>query len=120
MAISLAIITACYKIARSFISEMIKINNQRLNLTKISIIAKDVSMASEHDLNLSDEDIYRLRSELKMQLLKDHLKEYLSKGFTVPMPQSLLLNRLRRRDASQQTSPETKEADDEAATDERE
>jgi hypothetical protein len=51
-----------------------------------------------------------------MQLLKDHLKEYLSKGFTVPMPQSLLLNRLRRREGSEQTSGDAKEADGEAAT----
>ena len=87
--ISLAIITASYQIARVFITEMIKINNQRLSLTKISIIAKDVSSASEAGLNLDDEDIYRLRTELKMKMLGDHLKEYISKDFTTELPQHI-------------------------------
>lgn len=79
--VSLAIITACYKITINFFREIVRINNQRLNLTKISIIAKDVSHAAESNLNLSDQDIYRLRTDLKMQLLRDHLKEYLSSDF---------------------------------------
>jgi len=88
--IALAIITACYKIARAFFTEMIRINSQRLNLTKISIIAKDVSFASEHELNLSDEDRYRLRTELKMALLKDHLKDYISRDFQVQLPRRIV------------------------------
>jgi hypothetical protein len=88
--ISLAIITACYKISRAFIMEMIKINNQRLGLTKISIIAKDVSSAAEQGLNLTDEDAYRLRTELKMNLLKDHLKDYISKDFKVELPRQII------------------------------
>lgn len=89
--ISLGIITACYKIARVFISELIKINNQRLNLTKISIIAKDVSTSAEHDLHLNEEDTFRLRADLKMQLLKDHLKDYLSKDFKMEFPRRIIL-----------------------------
>jgi hypothetical protein len=37
-----AIIYACYRIARMFITEVMNINRQRLSLTKISIIAKDI------------------------------------------------------------------------------
>lgn len=65
---------------------MIKINRQRLNLTKISIIAKDVSSASEHELALSSDEVYRLRTELKMKLLGDHLKDYISKDVVSKMP----------------------------------
>jgi hypothetical protein len=90
VAICLAIITASYKIARAFILEMVKINHQRLNLTKISIIAKDVSHASEIGLNLNDEDIFRLRSDLKMQLLRDHMKDYISKDFKIQLPNQII------------------------------
>lgn len=84
------IITACYKIARVFIAEIMKINTQRLSLTKLSIIAKDVSSSAEYDLDLNDVEIYKLRTEFKMQLLKDHLKEYLSRDFTIELPTRLL------------------------------
>ena len=52
-------------------------------------IAKDVSAYAERDLNLSDEDTYRLRTDLKMQLLRDHMKEYISKDFKVEMPRTI-------------------------------
>jgi Skp family chaperone for outer membrane proteins len=87
--IATAIITACYKIARVFISEIMKINTQRLSLTKLSIIAKDVSSSAEFGLELQDSEIYKLRTDLKMQLLRDHLKDYLSKDFTVELPSRL-------------------------------
>ena len=40
--ITTAIIAASYKLARVFIREMIQINQQRLNLSKINIVATDV------------------------------------------------------------------------------
>jgi hypothetical protein len=84
--VATVIITACYKIARAFFNELIRINSQRLNLTKISIIAKDVSSASERELNMTDEEVYRLRTEMKMRLLGDHLKDYISKDVKTVMP----------------------------------
>jgi len=78
--ISAAIIAVSFRLAKICISEIIKINQQRLNLSKINIIATDVSNSSEEGLEgLSDEEIYQLRTKLKMHLLRDHLKEYLSK-----------------------------------------
>ncbi|WP_406736819.1 hypothetical protein [Thioclava sp. GXIMD4215] len=80
--IATAIITASYKLVRLFVGEIMRINQQRLNLSKISIIATDTSNASQKGLTgLSDRDIYELRTDLKMQLLRDHLKEYISKDF---------------------------------------
>jgi hypothetical protein len=86
LAVALAIITACYKIARVFIFELIEINRQRLNLTKVSIIAKDISAASETGLELSEVERYGLRVRLKMELLKDHLKGYISPDFQISLP----------------------------------
>lgn len=82
VALASAIIVASYKFARILISEMMRINQQKLNLSKVSIIATDVSHASEHGLDeLSDEKVYELRTDLKMDMLRDHLKEYLSESF---------------------------------------
>lgn len=81
--IATAIIGACYKLAALFVGEIMRINQQRLNLSKVSIIATDVSQASEEGLTeLTDEEIYGLRTKLKMDMLRDHMKDYLSKDFT--------------------------------------
>jgi len=80
--IATGLIIASYKLARVFIAEIMRINEQRLNLSKISIIATDASNTSQGGLsNLSDRELYELRTDLKMQLLRAHLKEYLSSDF---------------------------------------
>lgn len=73
-----ALIASSYKLARIFITEVIRINEQRLNLTKISIIAKDVSDASEDGLSLDDAARYEHRTHLKMNLLREHMKGYIA------------------------------------------
>ena len=88
--ISIAIITACYKISRAFITELIEINRVKLSLTKISIVAKDVSNATEFDLNLSELEKYSLRLKLKMDLLRGHLKGYVSPDFEISMPKDIV------------------------------
>lgn len=87
--VAVAIITACYKISRAFILEILNVNRQRLNLTKISIIAKEVSHAAESELTLTDSEIYNLRLRLKMDLLKDHLKGYISPEFEPMVPRTI-------------------------------
>ncbi len=89
MVVSLGIISASYKIASLFISEIIKINNQRLALSKISIIAKDVSEASERGICLDERELYELRTKLKMDLLKSHLKGYVDDAYTYPVDPKL-------------------------------
>lgn len=76
-----ALIASSYKLARVFIGEIIRINEQRLNLTKISIIAKDVSDASEDGLSMDDAARYEHRTHLKMDLLRSHLKGYLAEEY---------------------------------------
>lgn len=83
----ITIIGACYGIAHFLLSETVKINRQKLNLNKISIIATDVSKSAEIDLNqLNEEELYEKRIQVKMLLLRDHLKTYLSndKPFSLP------------------------------------
>jgi len=79
-----ALLASSYKLARVFIAEIIRINQQRLNLTKISIIAKDVSGASEDGLSLDDAARYEHRTHLKMNLLREHLKGYLAEDYQYP------------------------------------
>lgn len=69
--------------------EIIEINRQRLNLTKIGIIAKDISNAAEVGLDLNEVERYGLRVRLKMELLKDHLKGYISSNIDVQLPSSV-------------------------------
>ena len=66
-----------------------KRDRQRLNLTKVSIIAKDVSNSIELDLGLSEEEKYHKRLALKMDLLRDHLKTYISSEFSPSMPSTI-------------------------------
>jgi len=85
--VATAIIGAAYKLAALLVGEIMRINQQRLNLSKVSIIATDVSKASEEGLeDLPDEEIYALRTRLKMDMLRDHMKEYLSKDFAASLP----------------------------------
>lgn len=90
--IATAVIASCYKIARLFIVEIMRINSQKLNLSKISIVASDVANASAEGLNMSDEEIHAHVTHLKMELLKDHMKEYLSKDYSYKPPKSIFSN----------------------------
>ncbi|MHA7886142.1 hypothetical protein [Roseicyclus sp.] len=79
--VATAIIGAMYKIAKVLISEIIRIDTQTRGLAKLSIIATDVSAASEDGLDFSDEERYHLRTGLKMDLLREHLKSYIADSF---------------------------------------
>jgi len=83
VAVCASILAASYKLAKIFISEIIKINEQRLNLSKISIIAKDVNNSSTEGLDLSDQEKANLNTQLKMDMLRDHLKSYLTNDFSI-------------------------------------
>jgi len=98
--ISIFVIHAAYKISKMFILEVIKINRQRLNLSKISIVAKDVSDASASGLGFSDDEIYELRTKLKMGLLKSHLSGYLDEDYDYDIDIGLWDKFLERRGES--------------------
>lgn len=81
-AVSVAILTICYAILHKLLAEIININRRKQELHKISIIATDVSFASQHGLTLTDEQSYNLRTETKMEFLKEHLKQNLSDEYS--------------------------------------
>lgn len=79
--VATAVVAAMLKLAYALISEIIRIDKETRSLAKVSIVATDVSAASADNLELSDEEIYHLRTGLKMDLLREHLKTYLSDEF---------------------------------------
>lgn len=87
--IACTIITASYYLVKMLVLEMIRISRQRLALTKISIIAKDISASIDSDLELTQEERYGKRILLKMDMMKDHLKEYLSSDFKPTLPSNI-------------------------------
>ena len=91
--VSFAILAVCYTLLNRLISEIIGINRRRQDLFKVSIIATDVSNASQNSLELSDVDAYNLRTETKMELLKEHLRQHIGEEF-VYNPKGNLFHKL--------------------------
>ncbi|MCH2486276.1 MAG: hypothetical protein MK010_00825 [Erythrobacter sp.] len=85
--VAVTVVTACYYLARMFILEMVRVNRQKLSLSKIGIIAKDISYSTENELGFDDDEKYSRRLRLKMDMLRDHLKDYLSKDFEPSLPE---------------------------------
>lgn len=83
------IIIVSYQVSKVFISKVIEINKGRLSLSKIGIIAKDVSDSSLEGLDISDEGKFHLQTKLKMDLIKSHLKKDLDDDFEVKINPSL-------------------------------
>ncbi len=68
--VALAIITASWKISVRFIEEMVKVYRQRLDLSKVSIIAKDISDAASSAHDLSPEETADNYMWVKMTALR--------------------------------------------------
>ncbi|MDQ0423590.1 hypothetical protein J2045_004645 [Peteryoungia aggregata LMG 23059] len=86
--VSLAILAVSYAILNRLISEIIGINRRRQDLFKISIIATDISYASQTNLDLDEEQIFSLRTQVKMELLKEHLRRHIGEDFQFNHPKS--------------------------------
>lgn len=93
--VSLTVLGICYGVVRFMIGEIVDINRKRQELYKISIIAQDVSYASQDDLELSIEEKYNLRTQTKMELLKEHLRQNLGDEFSYS-PRKAFLEHFRR------------------------
>ena len=75
------IIFASYRLAKFLIEEIMKITRQRLTLTRISIIAKQVSQTSMVGLDLTEKEKAEIQIKLKMDILKAHLKMIVDKDY---------------------------------------
>lgn len=128
--VAVTIITACYYLARMFILEMVRVNRQKLSLSKIGIIAKDISFSVTNELDLDEDERYARRLTLKMDMLRDHLKEYLSKDFEPTLPKRSPFEQLKipgigslktsKKDDSGEQSAESDESSEDAPNDEDE
>lgn len=80
--IAVAILQVCGFVVGRFVFEIVQINKQRLNLSKLSIIAKEVASSSSTGLGLSKEEKFDLETHLKMELLREHMKQYVSENYS--------------------------------------
>jgi hypothetical protein len=88
--ISISILGICYTFIHRLISEIIGINRRRQDLYKISIIATDISYASASGSIVDGESEYKLRTYIKMEMLKEHLRRHMGEGFTFEKKGGLL------------------------------
>lgn len=80
--VALALVEACGYIVGRLVFEIIRINRQRLEFAKLSIIAKDVSTAAASVAGeVSDDDIFDRETKLKMELLREHMKNFVGNEF---------------------------------------
>lgn len=79
--ISSLIIITSFMVSEVFFKRIMEIHRDRLKLSKLSIIAKDVSDTEAQGLDLDDQDIYQGRIALKMQLLRSHLSHEIDSDF---------------------------------------
>ncbi len=80
--IALAILEVCGAILARLIFEIMRINRQRTEFSKLSIIAKDVSTAAGSvGKGMTAEKIFERETALKMELLREHMKNYVGTEF---------------------------------------
>lgn len=97
-AIASLIIFCAFKVSEIFINNIIEINNQKLRLSEVGIIAKDVSDAASDNLGMTDEELFEIRTKLKMEILRHHLKKLDPEKFEYNISTSIwekYLNRLK-------------------------
>jgi prefoldin subunit 5 len=62
--VTVSIFQVCGALIKRWLDEIYSINNQRLNLSAISIVAKDVSVASASSLDISSAEKFELETKL--------------------------------------------------------
>jgi hypothetical protein len=72
--VAIALIEACGFVVGRLIFEIVKINRQRLDFAKLSIVAKDVVTSAAVDVEMSGEEQFAEELKLKMSLLQEHMK----------------------------------------------
>lgn len=73
LVICASILGACYSLAIFLFNRITYIYSERLDFSKIGIIAKDVSTASADNLKISDQELLEARTFLKIEILKAYL-----------------------------------------------
>jgi hypothetical protein len=68
-----SILAVCYSALIFLFNRISIIYAERLDFSKIGIIAKDVASASANGLGFSDQELYEARTYLKIEMLKSYL-----------------------------------------------
>lgn len=68
-----SILAVCYSAIRFLFNRISVIYAERLDFSKIGIVAKDVASASANGLSMTDEQLYEARTYLKIEMLKSYL-----------------------------------------------
>lgn len=79
--VAVTILQVCGVVVSRLVGEIVQINTQRLNLSKLSIIAKDVANASAADIELTANERFEMETHLKMELLREHMKFYIGENY---------------------------------------
>lgn len=72
--VSITIIYACYGIISNIFDKIFYIHKSRLQLSSLSILAKDITDSSRSETQVSDEEVYSQRIKARMDLIKWHIQ----------------------------------------------
>jgi hypothetical protein len=115
--IASSILFVSYEVSKIFIKNIIQIKKQNQALTKINIIANDVADKSILDLDIPENDKFELRTKLKMDLLREHLKNEVGEEYEYKLRTSLWdylkpRKKVKKQTATENQSVEIKEDDE--------
>lgn len=80
--VAIALIEASGYVVGRLVFEVIRINRQRVEFAKLSIIAKDVSAAAATRVEgMTEQEVFDAETQLKMELLREHMKNYVGNEF---------------------------------------
>lgn len=71
--IVLAVFGGLTALINTLANKVFEIHSQKRHIIGLSVLARDINSASKHGTNLSEEQIYQFREQLKFELLSDSL-----------------------------------------------
>lgn len=74
-----------WTIANKFLSKIFQVQEERLVLAKLLVIAKDVVYSTADELDMPQSEKFEMRTRLKIEMLKAHLAHNIGAGFD-PLP----------------------------------
>ncbi len=70
---TIVIVGLLLEILKIIIRKVMKIHEERLALARLLVVARDATYAAASDLEMGEDEIFKERMKIKMQLLKAHL-----------------------------------------------
>lgn len=89
MLIVISILILCYKLAFLFANKIMELHHQRRVFTQIFVLAKEVSDKALENENYTLDDKVNFRTKLKMNMLREHLKNTINLDYNHKLESSL-------------------------------